>query len=200
MIWTLSKFTYICPKTIRHEHKIPHTIENCVGEKINFLSIETNQSDDKVLLEAFCNPGCGPIMHTHLRQDECLTVTSGKMGYQIPGQEPKFLIKGETALFKRGTPHKFWAEGKETLKLSGWISPVDNVIFYLSALYAAQNKSGKGQPETFDGAYLMTRYTAEYDIPEIPQFVKNIIMPFTCFIGSLLGKYKHFRNAPLPLK
>ena len=177
----------------------PHTIQNCVGEKISFHSIETNHNEDKVLLEAFCDPGCGPIMHTHLRQDESLTVVSGKMGYQVLGQEPKLLKQGETALFRRGTPHKFWAEGSERLQLSGWIAPVENVVFYLNALYAAQNKSGNGQPGAFDGAYLMTQYAKEYDIPEIPGFVKKIIMPFTCFLGKLFGRYEHFRDAPAPL-
>jgi hypothetical protein len=53
--------------------------------------------------------------------------------------------------------------------------------------------------DAFDGAYLLTRYSAEYDLPEIPPFVKKIIIPITYFIGRLLGKYKHFRDAPEPV-
>ena len=177
----------------------PHTIENCVGEKIIFKSVVKENQVEKVIVEAYCDPGCGPVMHTHLLQDESLTVVSGKMGYQILGEEPKYLQQGETAIFKRGTPHKFWAEGPDQLKCNGWISPVDNIVFYLSSLYAAQNKSGKGQPETFDGAYLMTRYSNEYDIPDIPSFVKKAIIPLTYIIGKLSGKYKHFKTAPAPL-
>ena len=69
-------------------------------------------------------------------------------------------------------------------------------MFFLSALYDAQKRSGKGQPETFDGAYLMTRYASEYDIPVIPKFVKKVIMPMTYSIGKVLGKYKKFKDAP----
>ncbi len=178
----------------------PHTIENCVGEKIIFQQIEKTSKGDKVILKAFCDLGFGPTMHTHFKQDESLTVLSGKMGYQVLGEASKFAKEGETVIFKRGTPHKFWAEGDHQLQCSGWIEPVHSVVFFLSSLYEAQNKSGKGQPETFDGAYLMTRYASEYDLPEIPAFVKKTIIPFTYFTGQLLGKYAHFNEAPVPLK
>lgn len=177
----------------------PHTIENCVGEKIVFQSVTSESMGDKVVLDAYCKPGCGPTMHTHFKQDESLTVVSGKMGYQIPGEDPKYALPGETVLFERNTPHKFWAEGAEELHCKGWIQPANTVVFYLSALYNAQNKSGKAEPETFDGAYLMTRYNKEYDVPEIPTFVKKAIIPLTYRIGRLLGKYKHFEGAPEPM-
>ena len=56
------------------------------------------------------------------------------------------------------------------------------------------------QPEQFDGAYLLKRYASEYDIPGIPRLVKKTVIPLTYFIGKLLGKYKHFKNAPEPVK
>ncbi|MBL7812780.1 MAG: cupin domain-containing protein [Bacteroidetes bacterium] len=177
----------------------PHTIENCVGEIIIFKSAEPTEAGEKVLVEAHCKPNAGPAMHTHHLQDEELTVVSGKMGYQIPGQAPRVAQAGETVLFKRGTPHKFWAEGEENLHCTGWIEPAHNVVYFLSAVYAAQKKSGKGEPEPFDGAWLLTNYKGEYDMPEIPMFVKKVIFPVTVFIGKLLGKYKHFSNAPSPL-
>ena len=181
-------------------HQLPHTIENCVGEKIIFQAIEKTSQGDKVTLEAFCKKGCGPAMHTHFKQEEELTVLSGKMGYQLFGEEPKYANAGDTVLFKRGVAHKFWAEGNDDLYCKGWIMPANTIVFFLSALYAAQNKSCTSEPETFDGAYLMTRYSAEYYIPEIPAFVKKTIIPLTYQIGRVLGKYKHFESAPEPLK
>jgi uncharacterized cupin superfamily protein len=177
----------------------PHIIENCLGEKIIFHSVQKDLDGDKVIVENFVTPGNGPVMHTHFLQDEELTVIKGKLGYQILGQEKRFANPGETVLFKRGTPHRFWNEGKDILNCKGWIKPANTIVFFLSAIYAAQNKSGKGQPETFDGAYLMTRYSKEYDLPEIPLFVKKIVFPITIFIGRLLGRYKHFKDAPEPV-
>lgn len=179
------------------KYTYPHTIENCIGEKIIFHSVDEN---GKITVESFCKPGAGPPMHTHLQQDECLTIISGKMSYQLQGEEPKMAYAGETVLFKKGIAHKFRAEGDEILHCKGWVSPANTFIFFLSSVFAAQNKSGKGQPEAFDGAYLLTRYASEYDMVEIPSFVKKVILPVTRFVGNLLGKYKHFQNAPAPLR
>ena len=103
-------------------------------------------------------------------------------------------------VFKKGVPHRFWAEGKEPLHCRGWLAPVNTIVFYLTSIYSAQNKSGTGKPEMFDAAYLLTRYASEYEIAEMPGFVKKVIMPITYRIGMLLGKYKHFKNAPEPVK
>lgn len=182
------------------KYTFPHTIENCIGEKITFESVEQLPAGERVIVNSYCKSGSGPAMHTHFKQEEELTVVSGKMGYQIMGHEPSFAMPGERVLFKRGTPHKFWAEGNETLYCRGWIQPANTIVYFLSAVYAAQNKSGKGEPDPFDGAYLLTKYSAEYDMPEIPSFVKKVIFPVTVFIGRLLGKYRHFKDAPAPLK
>ncbi|TDH24559.1 cupin domain-containing protein [Segetibacter sp. 3557_3] len=177
----------------------PHTIENCVGEKIIFERIVQTPEGDRVEVKAFCQPGCGPIMHTHLKQDEGLTVISGKMGYQVLGEEPKYAGPGDSVEFKRGVAHRFWAAGETPLHCSGWMQPVNTSVFFLSSIYAAQNKSGSGRPETFDAAYLMTRYASEYAMVEMPLFVKKVVVPITYQLGRMLGKYKHFENAPEPI-
>lgn len=177
----------------------PHTIENCVGEKIIFHSVQQEPDGDRVIVENLVTPGHGPVMHTHFLQDESLTVIKGKIGYQVLGQGKQYATTGETVLFKRGVAHRFWNAGDEILNCKGWIKPANTIVFFLSALYAAQNKSGKVQPETFDGAYLITRYAKEYDLPEIPTIVKKTIIPMTYIIGKILGKYKKFEDAPEPV-
>jgi hypothetical protein len=62
------------------------------------------------------------------------------------------------------------------------------------------DKAGKQEGDPFDSAYLITRYKTEYDVSVIPGFVKKVIMPITVVIGKLLGKYKHFKDAPEPLR
>jgi hypothetical protein len=80
------------------------------------------------------------------------------------------------------------------------VKPANTIVFYLSSIYAAQNKSGTHRPETFDASYLLTRYASEYDMAELPWFVKKVIIPITYYIGRILGKYRHFKNAPAPVK
>lgn len=178
----------------------PHIIENCLGEKIIFREVQKETDGDRVLVENYVAPGNGPVMHTHWLQDEALTVINGYLGYQVQSQSEKYAGAGETVLFERGTPHRFWNAGQEVLHCKGWLKPANTIVFFLSSIYDAQNKSGKAQPERFDAAYLMKRYAAEYDLPEIPMFVKKTIIPITYGIGKLFGKYKHFKDAPDPVK
>ena len=83
------------------KYNFPHSIENCIGEKITFLGTEPGPDGDKLLVENHVTPGHGPVMHTHWLQDECLTVVNGKIGYQVLGQGEKFAGEGESILFKR---------------------------------------------------------------------------------------------------
>lgn len=181
------------------EYKLPHTIENCIGEKLTFLEKVADGNSDMLIVENFVPPGVGPLMHTHFLQEEALTVMKGKIGYEVKGHEPRYAEVGETVTFAPGVPHRFWNAGDDTLHCKGYIKPANTIVFYLSSIYAAQNKAGSARPEMFDGAYLITKYRSEYDI-DAPWFVKKVIIPATYLVGKMLGKYKHFNNAPSPVK
>lgn len=181
-------------------YQFPHTIKNAIGETLIFKELVPEPDGDKLLVENYVVPQSGPPMHTHFLQDECLTVVNGRIGYQVLGEEPKYAGQGETILFERGTPHRFWNAGEDILHCEGWVKPANTIVFYLTSIYNAQNKTGSGRPELFDGAYLMTRYASEYDMAELPGFVKKVIIPATYFVGKLLGKYRHFKDAPSPVK
>lgn len=171
-----------------------------MGEKIIFHRLEQEADGEKLIVENFVTPGHGPLMHTHFLQDEQLTVVKGKLAYQILGQPIAYVSEGQTVLFKRGVPHRFWNAGEDMLTCKGWIKPAHSIVFFLSAIYAAQNKSGKAKPEAFDGAFLMNRYASEYDLPEIPKLVKSTLIPMTYYLGKVLGKYAHFKDAPPAVK
>jgi len=177
----------------------PYTIENCLGEKLTFKRIEKALDGDKMILENYITPGNGPCMHTYLQQDRSITVITGTLAYKLKEGHVQYAKAGETVFFKRGIPHRFWNAGKETLHCIGWIKPANTIAFFLTALYAAQNKSGKAEPEQFDGAYLMKRYRREYDLAGKTRLAKKTVIPATYYVGKLLGKYKHFKNAPEPV-
>jgi quercetin dioxygenase-like cupin family protein len=181
-------------------YQFPHTITNCIGETLIFKELIPEPDGDRLVVENYVAPGSGPVMHTHFLQDEELTVQQGKLGYQVLGGPKQYASVGETVSFKKGTPHKFWNAGDGILNCTGHVKPANTLVFFLSSVYAAQNKTGTGRPETFDGAYLLTRYASEYDMPEVPAFVKKVMMPITYRIGQLLGKYKHFKDAPQPVR
>jgi mannose-6-phosphate isomerase-like protein (cupin superfamily) len=181
------------------KYNLPYTIENGLGEKIIFKEIINESDGDRVITEGICAPKGGPVMHVHYKQDECFTVRKGSMAYQVLGEEPVHLSIGQSAIFTRNIPHRFWNDGNEPLFIEGWIKPANSIIFFLSTLYSAQKKSGSGRPEIFDAAYLTVRYKSEYGNYAIPALVQKTIIPIVYFIGKLLGKYDKFRDAPIPL-
>ena len=177
----------------------PHKIINFHGEELTFESLEIENGVQKVIVRNRVQPGSGPPFHVHFKQDESLTVIEGRMGYQIYGEEEKFLEKGQTALFRRNEMHRFWNAGEEVLECTGWVKPANSLDYFLTGIYNSMNKAQKPEGDPFDSAFLITRYRSEYDLLVIPKFVKLVIMPITVVIGKLLGKYKHFADAPEPL-
>ena len=192
--------SFVKKSTITYPFSLPHTIKNFHGEVLIFKSIEEENGEKKMLVENKVTPGAGPPFHVHFKQDEGLTVSKGTMGYQIDGQEEKFLKEGESVVFTRGEMHRFWNAGEDVLECTGWVKPANSLDYFLTGVYNSMNKSGTAQGDPFDSAYLMTRYKSEYDIKAVPAFVKKVIFPITVLIGNMLGKYKHFQHAPKPLK
>ena len=44
----------------------------------------------------------------------------------------------------------------------------------------------------------MTRYSSEFTMTVIPPFVRRFVFPVQAFVGRLLGRYRHFSDAPTP--
>lgn len=179
---------------------LPLTIKNHLGEELTFHRMEMEEGEEKLVIETYVPPNTPPIKHIYYMQDEFLIVLHGKMGYQLENGEVKYATTGETVFFKRGIPHHFWNAGKDELNCYGWIKPANNIIFYLSTLYNSMNESGSPRPNQFDSAYLLYRYRKEFDDPGLPKIVKSLVVPAKYGIGKITGKYKKFKDAPVPVK
>ncbi|HQW42809.1 MAG: cupin domain-containing protein [Chitinophagaceae bacterium] len=181
-------------------YSYPHTIDNGGGELITFLQLVSGAQGDWLEVENLVQPNSGPPMHVHFKQAESLTVVKGKIGIQHQGGEQQFFGEGETITFEAGDPHRFWNAGNAPLICRGWIKPAHNVEYFLTEIYKSTKANGGKQPSQFDGAWLMTRYQTEFDMTEIPAFVKKVIFPIVLFVGKLAGKHKKFADAPPPVK
>jgi len=181
-------------------YQYPHTIQNKYGEKLTFLRLVNDPAGDWLETEASASPGAGPITHVHWKQEESLTVVSGKMATQIPGEAPIYYGPGETVTFNRGTWHRFWNPGEEVLQLKGWVKPANNVEYFLTEMYKAIDAGKDGRPEINATTFLMMHYRSEFGAYDIPGFVKKVIMPMKYYMGKLSGGFKQFKDAPLPLK
>ena len=181
------------------KYTYPHTIDNGSGEQITFVQLIENDEGGLLEIENKVQPGAGPPMHVHHLQDESLTVVKGKIGAQILGKEATYHGPGETVTFKRGVPHKFWNAGDEVLHCKGWASPANNLEYFLTEIYKSVKANGGHRPSAFDGAYLQTKYSTEFDMVEIPAFVKKYILPVTVWIGKLAGRHQKFEGGPAPI-
>jgi quercetin dioxygenase-like cupin family protein len=179
-------------------YKYPHTIENGHGEQLTFMRRVTTPQGERVEGHNVVKPGAGPPMHVHYFEEEGFTVVQGRLGYQRPGQPPQYAEVGEVAVFPPGVAHKFWSAGDVDLKCSAYIAPPGNIEFFLTEMFDAQKRGKNGRPELFDAAFLIWRYRREYTMLEIPLFVQRTIFPLIVLIGTLLGKYRKFSNAPKP--
>jgi quercetin dioxygenase-like cupin family protein len=182
------------------QYNYPHSIENGGGETLTFIRKVEDANGGYLEVENFVTPGSGPPMHVHHKQEESLTVVSGKIGVQVLGEEPKFYEAGHTVTFPRGQGHKFWNAGNEPLICKGWVRPIDNIEYFLTEIYRSTKENGGKGPGNFDGAYLLTRYKTEFGLVEVPGFVRKFIFPITIFFGKLSGKHKKFKGAPEPVR
>jgi quercetin dioxygenase-like cupin family protein len=181
------------------KYKLPYTIDSGHGERLTFLSLEENApGGPKLLVENLVQPGKGPMMHVHFKQNEGLTVIKGTLATQLAGEDPKIHQAGESATFLAGEPHAFWNAGTEPLVCKGWIQPADNIIYFLDKIYESMRKNN-GRPDAFTAAWLLDRYKNEYDMPGLPGFVKKVIFPITKTFGNWTGKHRKFSDAPAPV-
>lgn len=178
----------------------PVTIENGAGERLTFVRVETGSDGSRVLIVTNeVQPGAGPPMHVHYRQTESLTVREGRLGYQFDGGPEQFASVGETVTFEAGRAHRFWAAENNILKCDGWVSPPDNLQYFLTQIYESTKRNGGKKPDDFDAAWLLYRYRSEFGMSEIPRFVQNFVFPIVRLVGRLQGKHKRFADAPSPI-
>ena len=180
--------------------RYPKTIDNGGGERLTFLALVREGGQDRLLVENSVSPGSGPPMHVHHLQDESLTVESGRIGWQVMGEEPRYAGPGETVAFERGVAHRFWNAGEDRLRCRGWVAPADNVEWFLTALFASTKENGGERPHPLDAAYLLTRYRSEFRLEVVPALVQRIVFPIQVLIGRLSGRYAKYRDAPEPVR
>ena len=140
-------------------------------------------------------PGVGPPMHVHFRQEEKVKVVKGKMRIKTLTKEFS-LTEGQEYMFTPGEAHHFWNEGDQTLHYSGHVKPSNNYEYFIKHIYQSSNEANDDKPSSFDAAFLLTKYKSEMDMLVIPKPVKRIVFPILLVIGRVMGKFKKFKDAP----
>jgi quercetin dioxygenase-like cupin family protein len=179
-------------------YNYPHTVDNGEGEVLTFLGVVRDPDGDRLEFEVVAPPDVGTPMHLHHLQDEALTVVAGRIGHQFEGEEPRYATAGETVALKRGIAHRWWNAGTTELRFTGWAKPAHNIEFFLTVLFDSMKRTGRKRPSLFDSAFLLTRYRSEVRMLDIPAVVQKAF-PLLFAIGTILGKYDRFKDAPEPV-
>lgn len=188
------------PGSHARRHTYPHTIDNGAGERIAFLRRVPGATGERVEGENVASPGAGPPMHVHHYQVESFTVQRGRMGYQRLGGPEQFGEPGDTVTFAPGEGHRFWNPGPDDLHCTGYIEPADNVEYFLGEIFASAKRRGVAAPDPFDAAFLATRYRDEFTMVEIPAPVRRFVFPLLVAIGTVLGRFRKYADAPVPIR
>jgi quercetin dioxygenase-like cupin family protein len=174
----------------------PKTIDNGAGERLTFLE---PGSGDRQEVRNSVSPGAGPPMHVHYLQEEALTVESGTIGWQAQGGPEQTAGPGATVMFGPGEMHRFWNAGDDELVCTGYVSPPDNLEYFLTQIYASMRATGSNRPRIFDAAYLLKRYRTEFGMAVPPPPVQRVLFPIAVAVGRLFGRHRRFAGAPEPI-
>jgi mannose-6-phosphate isomerase-like protein (cupin superfamily) len=178
----------------------PHVIENGAGERLTFMRRVTTPDGDRVEGDTVVQPGAGPLMHVHHLQEEVFTVREGRIGWQRAGEPERFAGPGETIVFEAGAPHRFWNAGNGMLRCDAHFAPAHNTEYLLTELFASSRRNGGKRPDLFDLAFLMRRYRREFTTLAIPVPVQRVVFPLLVAIGTALGRYHKYDDAPEPVR
>jgi len=137
--------------------------------------------------EGIEEPGIGPPMHVHFKQQEWVRVSMGKMRVKTLTKEFS-LTEGQEYTFEPGEAHQFWNEGDQTLRYSGYVKPSNNYEYFIRHIYQSANKANDDKPSPFDAAYLLTKYKTEMDMLVIPNPVKKNSVPNPISYRQTVGK------------
>lgn len=181
------------------QYSYPHTIDDGAGERITFHRRVPDKAGDRLEVENVVAPAAGPPMHVHHFQEEVLTVRKGRIGFQRPGEPAKFAGPGETVAFRPGDVHRFWNAGEDELVCTGHIYPADNIEFFLGSLFESRRRNGGTRPNPLDVAFLVRRYRSEFGLAAVPAAVQRLVFPLLVALGTLLGRYRQYADAPEPL-
>ena len=178
------------------------TLENPVtGERIRFLKTWKETGGEYVRVEVTVRPG-GVVAaaHVHPYQDERFEVVSGRVTFQLDGQE---LVgrPGDVVLVAAGSAHKFWNAGDEDVRFVTEVRPAlkfEQLIETMFSLAADGKTSRKGMPNPFRLAVIAKEHFDDVRLPFPPVFLQRIGLAIGAPLGRILGYRPTYEPAAPP--
>ncbi len=122
--------------------------------------------------------------------DGVLTLESRNTGERLQLRRHVTVPAGGSVAFSRGSAHRWWNEGDETLVFEGRASPADDLDRYLQAVFEAFNAGPADRPPLFYMAHVLHRHRKTQIALVVPPLVQRLLFPLVIGVGRLLGKYR----------
>ena len=131
----------------------------------------------------------GPPLHIHFEEHEEGVVTSGTLAAVLDGRRLT-VGTGEPVVLPRGSVHRWWNDGDETLQFDGHARPVVDLDRFLQATFEVLNAGPKGRPPIFYMAHLALRHRHTQGLAAIPRPVQAVLFRVVVALGTVLGRYR----------
>jgi quercetin dioxygenase-like cupin family protein len=159
------------------------------GERLSLRRVQVG--DDVVLELEGTLPAHreGPPLHIHFAEDEEGYVSSGTLSAVVDGRRMT-VAAGELVRLPRGSVHRWWNDGDETLEFNGHVRPVVDLDRYLQAVFEVMNASPTGRPSLFYIAHVSLRHRHTQALAMMPRPVQAVLFGAIVAIGTLIGRYR----------
>ena len=140
--------------------------------------------------------GRPPGIHRHARQDEHLTVVTGRIRASVGGDEREF-GPGESVLLPKGVWHDFWVLGDEPAEVIGRATPalgIELLIGTLAGLARDGRTDRRGRPRPLQGAVIGEFYAEVAQFRTPPPAVQRAVLPVLAAIGRARGLRPYYER------
>ena len=131
----------------------------------------------------------GPPLHVHFQEDEEAIVTAGTLSAEVDGRVFQVPVGG-TAPLPKGSRHRWWNDGDETLVLEGITRPVIDLDTYFVAAFDVLNSGPANRPPLFYMAHLAWRHRKTQAVLVAPRWLQAVLVPVVVAVGTILGRYR----------
>ena len=91
-------------------------------DRIVFREMAPDTNGETLRFELVASPHSGNRLHVHPRQEERFQVLSGTFGVRV-GDEQRSLGRGERLVVPAGTPHGWWNDTEEDVRVMAELRP-----------------------------------------------------------------------------
>jgi mannose-6-phosphate isomerase-like protein (cupin superfamily) len=131
----------------------------------------------------------GPPLHIHFAEHEEGRVVSGTLLAVVDGEQVT-VGEGGPVVLPKGSVHRWWNGGDDTLHFDGYARPAVDLDRFLQAAFEVLNAGPKDRPPVFYMAHLALRHRHTQATLAIPRAVQAVLFPIAVAIGTVLGRYR----------